>query len=458
MRSIFPNYYELIDEHWEELWNKCIFILDTNVLLNLYRYNKATSDDLLQVLTKISDRLWIPHQVALEYQENRQNVTIGQINKYTEVENVLTDVRETLQDKLASLKLEERHYSIDPNRLLTRIESVFTDFSKELKTLRQAQPSLLEALVTEIDSLFEGKVGPPPASQDQLDELYKEAKNRFQQKRPPGYMDKEKEKDQSKKTAYFYNNLYFLRQYGDLILWYQIIDYAKSQKIKHIILVTDEHKEDWWRKIGGKQIGPRLELIDEISSKAGVEFFHMYNSARFMSYAKKHFGLDIKQESIDQVREVTSRVVSVSSLQRTYKLAEETFLSWLQSRYPEDQIIQNSFAFPDIIRIDHESQAKIGYEIKMLRRMHHMNIRRLLRDLMYRGYFEVNESRLDEFVIVIIFDKVNVSDEIPDTKSLSSDFELPRGVSIIFGELALDGKSDTQQAKFYRYSQQLSLF
>ena len=162
--------------------------------------------------------MWIPHQVALEYQENRQNVAIGQINKYTEVENVLTDVRETLQDKLAGLKPEERHYSIDPNRLLTRIEQVFNDFSKELEMLKQAQPDLLKDLSTKIDDLFEGKVGSPSTSQEQLDEIYKEAKNRFQQKRPPGYMDKEKEKDQSKKTAYFYNNLYFQRQYGDLIL------------------------------------------------------------------------------------------------------------------------------------------------------------------------------------------------------------------------------------------------
>ena len=224
-------------------------------------------------------------------------------------------------------------------------------------------------------------------------------------------------------------------------------------------MVTDEHKEDWWRKIGGRQIGPRLELIDEISSKAGVEFFHMYNSARFMSYAKKHFDLDIKQESIDQVREVTSRMVSVNVLRQTYKLAEETFLSWLRNRYPEDRIEQNHFAFPDIIRIDHESQAKVGYEIKMLRRMHQMNIRRLLHELMYRGYFEVNEGRLDEFVIVIIFDKINASDEIPDKESLlSSRVELPRGVSIVFGELALDSKSENQQVKFYRYSQQLSLF
>lgn len=457
MRNTFPNYYELNDKQWVDLWDNCVFILDTNVLLNLYRYNKATSDDLLQVLKKISDRLWIPHQVALEYQENRRNVGIGQINKYTEVENVLSDVQEILQEKLASLKLEERHYSIDPNRLLARIGGVFSDFSRELEALKQAQPSLLDNLRTEIDNLCEGRIGPPPSSQDELDKIYQKAKIRFQQKRPPGYMDKSKEKDQSKKTAYFYNDLYFQRKYGDLILWYQIIDFAKSQNVKYIVFVTDEHKEDWWRKIGGKQIGPRLELIDEITSTANVRIFHMYNSARFMSYAKKHFGLDIKQESIDQVREVTGRMAATRSLYQTHKVAEISFINWLQSRYKEDEIIRNQFGFPDIIRIDHESQFKVGYELKIIRRLSRASIHRLLNDVMYRGYYEINEGKFVEFVVVIILDKVNVMDK-PDREFVYPKLDVPRGVSVIFGELTVDDESENPQPKFIRYLQQASLF
>ena len=47
MKDMFPNYYSFNEQDWDKLWNNCLFILDTNVLLNLYRYNKATSDDLL---------------------------------------------------------------------------------------------------------------------------------------------------------------------------------------------------------------------------------------------------------------------------------------------------------------------------------------------------------------------------------------------------------------------------
>lgn len=46
-------------------------VVDANVLLNLYRYNGATRDDLLGVLRRLDDRLWVPHQVAREFWRNR---------------------------------------------------------------------------------------------------------------------------------------------------------------------------------------------------------------------------------------------------------------------------------------------------------------------------------------------------------------------------------------------------
>ncbi len=49
-------------------------VVDANVLLNLYRYNEATRDDLLGVLRHLGDRLWVPHQVVREFWRNRLGV------------------------------------------------------------------------------------------------------------------------------------------------------------------------------------------------------------------------------------------------------------------------------------------------------------------------------------------------------------------------------------------------
>ncbi len=65
--------------------NAFLYWTDTNVLLGLYRYPKEAHDELIRTFNQIEDRLWIPHQVALEYQENRLSVISEQLGKYDDV-------------------------------------------------------------------------------------------------------------------------------------------------------------------------------------------------------------------------------------------------------------------------------------------------------------------------------------------------------------------------------------
>lgn len=66
----------------KQLWNGCVFVFDTNVLLNLYRYTANTRDTLLTALDDLKDRVWIPYQVAYEYAKNRFDVICETIEKY----------------------------------------------------------------------------------------------------------------------------------------------------------------------------------------------------------------------------------------------------------------------------------------------------------------------------------------------------------------------------------------
>ncbi|MEU9009038.1 PIN-like domain-containing protein [Streptomyces sp. NPDC048479] len=56
----------------ERVFQSGMVVLDTNVLLNLYRSNARTREDTLAVLTKLRDRLWVPHQVLTEFWRNRE--------------------------------------------------------------------------------------------------------------------------------------------------------------------------------------------------------------------------------------------------------------------------------------------------------------------------------------------------------------------------------------------------
>ncbi len=73
MKNLFPGYYRPTDEQLKKNFEEGVFCFDTNVLLNLYRFTAPSREELLSILQhqKIKDRVWLPHQVALEYHENR---------------------------------------------------------------------------------------------------------------------------------------------------------------------------------------------------------------------------------------------------------------------------------------------------------------------------------------------------------------------------------------------------
>ena len=142
-----------------------------------------------------------------------------------------------------------------------------------------------------------------PYNKAKLEEIYKYGqKSRYKNNTPPGYKDNAKEdstiiigKDEER---------LIIDKYGDLIIWFEIIEKAKRAP-KAVIFVTDDSKEDWWWEFKGQKFGPRPELVHEFKSKTGM-LYHMYSADRFLDYLRTNIGLRYKQETIDEVRNVTN--------------------------------------------------------------------------------------------------------------------------------------------------------
>lgn len=285
MKDLFPGYYPPTDQELSDLWKDCIFVLDANVLLNLYRYSKETAAEFLNILSKISDRLWIPHQVALEYHKRRLEVISQQKKAYDEAQERMRKISDEIKNRF----LSKRHPFIrEEKALIGKLEVLLTEIEQQLEDGKSDCLSIIgeDNIKDSITSLFEGKVG-QAYSNDKLKEIYEIGKKRYGQKIPPGYEDvRNKSGD---------------REYGDLIIWFQVIDYGQENK-KPMILITDEKKDDWWLKFDGKIIGPRPELRSEIADKAQVQFY-MYRIDPFMEHAQKFLKQRIKQKAIEEVRE-----------------------------------------------------------------------------------------------------------------------------------------------------------
>ncbi len=309
MKGLFPQYAGSFSQDYGKVWSRALFVFDTNVLLNLYRYRTGTRDELLNVLEHLSARIWIPHHVALEFQRNRLKVIAEQGKLFSEVRRTIDKTRKALLGDLEKLQLQKRHSLINPQPLLDGFEKLVDDYFAELDRLKETQQKLSapDPLKEKIEAIFDGRVGAAPKDQAEIDELYKDAERRFRLEIPPGYKDADKDKDEL--AEYVHGQLTYKRKYGDYLVWKQLLCHVKANKSKSVILVTDDAKQDWWWKIdsdGPKKIGPRPELIEEARLASDVDSFIMYNPEEFLKHAKKFLEAQVSDETLREVRDVST--------------------------------------------------------------------------------------------------------------------------------------------------------
>lgn len=223
MRNAFPSYYRPSIDELRDLWSDAIFIFDANVLLDLHRYSKTTRDEFLSVLNKICERVWIPHHVGLEYQENRLNVIAEQERRYENATQVLDTAIKTLEDGLSQLNLKKSHSPVDPRPTIEKLNATLQPFRDQLEELKKVQPKIgdEDPIRNQLDTIFEGCVGKGPSTQQELDDIYAEGKVRYDRRMPPGYKDQGKGKststqsdDTKEKEGFFHNGLFYQREFA----------------------------------------------------------------------------------------------------------------------------------------------------------------------------------------------------------------------------------------------------
>jgi hypothetical protein len=305
MKSLFAGYYRPTDKEFDELWKDCIFVFDTSVLLDLYRSTAKTRDVLLSILEKIKDHIWLPYQAGWEYQEDRLDVIAKERGLYSELRETLSGLVKSVQQKMHNHAVESAE------KIKEELEASVKRITEIIDQGANEHPDLIakDHIREKITQLFDGKVG-KKLEEKRLATIYQDGPKRYEQKIPPGYKDAEKGGT---------------RQFGDLVIWNEILEKAHATK-RPVIFVTSDTKEDWWWKQGQYTVGPRPELVQEVSTFANAKFY-MYNVERFVNEAQKRFDTKVgtteakkaaeEFKEIEQKRKLETPPFDITDIERS---------------------------------------------------------------------------------------------------------------------------------------------
>ena len=234
--------------------DKLIIIPDTNILLYLYKCSFNTSQNIVDLLGKVKEKVIIPSRVYKEYLTHKEEEQAKIDRKYDSFTKDLKKQENELKDKINGSISESRKYDFPDcdtletgigtfiNKIITAITTYENSLSSE-KQNKSVQIANVEQLIQYWST--QEKIRSEPTIV-QIMEYVKEGEFRFRYKMPPGYKDEEEKDKEIKKDNKKDNFEGRIRKYGDLFVWKEIIDIGKESGDKFIVFLTNDVKEDWW--------------------------------------------------------------------------------------------------------------------------------------------------------------------------------------------------------------------
>lgn len=300
MKDKFKVFYENEILDFDNLDRSVVIVLDANVLLHFFRYSKKSQDKLFLALEKVRSNLFIPYQAALEYHYERQNVSRSNKKKIEKMISESEIVKNNFQDEIIK-QIEEYGGTIRSTDEKTIREEVVSEFENatnqfwesfkeiSLKKLMELIPDNSRTAY-QIADLLDNKVG-EPFSSEEIQSISEEGEKRYALELPPGYKDSKKKNKMRIFGEYTYD-----MQYGDLILWKEIIKYCeKNTFIRTVIFISDDEKNDWIFKAKGEKVGVRVELKQELNELVDARL-EVFSPKKFLDLITKEEGI-IKESS-----------------------------------------------------------------------------------------------------------------------------------------------------------------
>jgi rRNA-processing protein FCF1 len=308
-------------EERREFYENGVVVLDTNVLLSLYEFKQATRDDVFRALERLGDRLWLPHQVGLEFVRRRHAVIL-------ERNRAIKDSNSDLNRHIAAIKTSTnkaskyvedllRKYADDrsaADELKSLVDEKFDELANWLRpkmvecidSLRDNEVSKMTDIssdtILERDAkLYGNRVAESPGFETIRQRVEMAENFRFPNLIPPGFAD-------SKGNS--------LSNAGDFLIWEEVVEMALSRtggNPVRILFVSNDEKEDWYEtdRPGPLKSRPWPWLHDELRQRAQADLC-IETTVRFFEGVKEFLGADFAAATLKEIDRASQRKSTVT--------------------------------------------------------------------------------------------------------------------------------------------------
>jgi len=289
MESALPEWYDHDEKTLKKIITTGTIAFDTNVLLDLYRVGNGQRKQILQVLRDVRERIFIPYQVAYEFQRSRLGVAVETEKLYDRLLNAIKPSEELL-NAIRDLDVRAEVVELfdgftepiqEGLKKLQKEHAISFDEVRKNDPIRKALDELLA----------DESIGERP-DKDTLRERKAVAKQRVDARIPPGFLD-HKKPDPS----------------GDYLIWAELLEHASASN-RPLLFVTRDKKADWYREeIGGRDVGPLTELIAEMHEASPSHPYHQVELATFLWMAREFLDSEVEEATIETVRNISRPVL-----------------------------------------------------------------------------------------------------------------------------------------------------
>ncbi|MFB6612526.1 PIN domain-containing protein [Agromyces sp. NPDC056379] len=319
MKKRLPGYYPILQDQVDAVWENGIVVLDANALLGLYEQTAATRVVYVAALESVQERLWLPHQVALEFHRNRRRVWDGVVADHNEATKKLRSEVRSARKQLDQIQVRDNEldFSEEFDAIETQIKALDAKLKESKGRFNAEKKNGSDPILKTVEELYpDRRVGKPFTTKQRTKHRALGAE-RLLARQAPGFTDGQKSGDAA---------------FGDYYLWAQIMKRAKKLGAD-VVLVTDDRKDDWRTSDGG----PLPELVSEFAERTGQRILIVDSTA----FVERFGANDAAKAAADELRETAATresayealLPSISTLQHAAEVVPDVrqFLSTYES-------------------------------------------------------------------------------------------------------------------------------